>query len=82
MLVFLVSWLTAVKGIVRFPAGSGYESHVLNWAFGKYELTRMPALDDAADLAGVSVRLTVMGERGEVARSARMLAKGLGAQVA
>ncbi len=55
---------------------------MLNWAFGKYELTRMPALDEAADLAGVSVRLTVMGERGEVARPSRMLAEGLGAQVA
>ncbi|CAK9779746.1 putative cytoplasm protein [Cutaneotrichosporon oleaginosum] len=72
-----------IKGIVRFPsAAGGYESHVLNWAFGKYELTRMPALDDVPDLAGVSLRLTVMGERGEVARPARMLAEGLGAQVA
>lgn len=55
---------------------------MLNWAFGKYELTRMPALDGAEDLQGVSVRLTVMGERGEVTRPARMLAEGLGAEVA
>ncbi|BEI90348.1 uncharacterized protein CcaverHIS019_0304180 [Cutaneotrichosporon cavernicola] len=71
-----------IKGIVRFPSAGGYESHVLNWAFRKYELTPMPALDDSPDLVGVSVRLTVMGERGEVARPARMLAEGLGAQVA
>lgn len=69
---------------MRFPSvsGEGYESHVLNWAFGKYELTRMPVLDASPDLDGVSVRLTVMGERGEVTRPARMLAEGLGAEVA
>lgn len=86
-----------VKGIVRFPSrpatpatpgtpGSGsrtpHETHVLNWAFGRHELTRTPALDDSEDLAGVGLRLTVMGERGEVTRRAKKLAEGLEAEVA
>jgi hypothetical protein len=35
-------------------------------------------LDDKEEFKGVSVRLTVMGERGEVARRSRRLAEGLG----
>lgn len=71
-----------VKGIVRFPSEQGYETYVLNWAFKRHQLTRIPALDSAPDLEGVSLRLTVMGERGEVLRPARKLAELLGAQVA
>lgn len=38
----------------------------------------MPELDDKEDFKGVSLRLTVMGERGEVARRSRRLAEALG----
>lgn len=81
-----------VKGIVRFPAEDGkravngeaknYETYILNWAFGNYDLTRAPKLDDAPDLEGVVCRLTVMGERGEVNRKAKKIAEALGAQYA
>lgn len=82
-----------VKGIVRFPAESETggaangevqkpETYILNWAFGGYDLTRAPALDDSPDLEGVVCRLTVMGERGEVNRRARKIAEVLGAQYA
>lgn len=62
--------------------GTPHETHVLNWAFGRHELTRTPALDESPDLEGVGLRLTVMGERGEVGRRARKLAEGLEAEVA
>lgn len=81
-----------VKGIVRLPAEDGkraangdakkYETFILNWAFGSYDLTRAPGLDDSPDLEGVACRLTVMGERGEVNRRARKIAEVLGAQYA
>jgi len=73
-----------VKGIVRFPADSklGYETYVLNWAFGRHTLTRIEGLDDAAHLAGVGIRLTVMGEQWEVRQRAKRFAEVLGAQVA
>ncbi|KAL1407011.1 hypothetical protein Q8F55_006424 [Vanrija albida] len=72
-----------VKGLVRLPAPDApYATHILNWAFGRHELTPAASLDDSPDLAGVGFRLTVMGERGEVARRARKLAEALGAQVA
>lgn len=72
-----------VKGIVRFPTDDKrYSTFILNWAFGRHELTPMPSLDESPDLQGVSIRLTVMGERGEVARMSRKLAADLGAQVA
>nr|XP_031860816.1 uncharacterized protein CI109_003860 [Kwoniella shandongensis]KAA5527888.1 hypothetical protein CI109_003860 [Kwoniella shandongensis] len=74
-----------VKGIVRLAAidssTHSFSTHILNWAFGRYELTPIPSLDDDEDLKGASLRLTVMGERGEVARRARKFAGGLGAQV-
>jgi hypothetical protein len=62
---------------------------ILNWAFGRWELVRappdssssLPVLEDReSDRAGgEAVQLTVMGERGEVLRPARKLAKALGA---
>lgn len=74
-----------VKGIVRLsPATSSsspYTTHILNYAFGRYDLTPFPSLDSDPELQGVSVRLTVMGERGEVARRAKRFAEGLGAYV-
>ncbi len=64
-----------VKGFVRLERGL----HILNWAFGRHELT---PFDDAADEHRGSVKLTVMGERGEVKRAARKLAERIGAQLA
>ncbi|KAI0663709.1 cobW-domain-containing protein [Cubamyces menziesii] len=63
-----------VKGFVRLARGL----HILNWAFGRYELT---AFDDPMGEHRGSVKLTVMGERGEVKRAARRLAERIGAQV-
>jgi G3E family GTPase len=72
------------KGIVRFPSESvaGYDTYVLNWAFGRFTLTHIASLDAAPDLEGVSIRLTVMGERWEVRRHAKKFGEALGAQVA
>jgi len=55
---------------------------ILNWAFGRWELVSAPAPGTSADEDedGV-VRLTVMGERGEVQRYAKRLAEALGATV-
>jgi hypothetical protein len=59
---------------------------ILNWAFGRWELVRAPAPvvdedeDDGDHKHGV-VRLTVMGERGEVRRYAERLAEALGTAV-
>jgi hypothetical protein len=70
----------AVKGIVRLSSPSTSESttYILNYAFGRHELTPAPELDEKEEFRGVSVRLTVMGERGEVARRSRRLAESLG----
>ena len=61
---------------------------ILNWAFGRWELVHCaPAALPAAITAGADedergvVRLTVMGERGEVRRYAKRLAEALGATV-
>jgi hypothetical protein len=69
-----------VKGIVRLPSPttSGSTTYILNYAFGRHELTPAPELDEKEEFRGVSVRLTVMGERGEVARRSRRLAESLG----
>lgn len=43
--------------------------YILNWAFGRYTLTELPQeLRDEERFEGVEVRLTMMGERGEVKR--------------
>ena len=62
-----------VKGFVRLE--SGY--HILNWAFGRYELI---PLSSASEHTG-SVKLTIMGEQGEVKRAARKLATAIDANV-
>lgn len=64
-----------VKGFVRFDNGI----HILNWAFGRFEVTGMQHSTEAMD--GVVVRLTAMGERGEVKRAARKFAASLGADL-
>lgn len=72
-----------MKGIVRLADESGgFKTHILNYAFGRHELTPFPTLDEDEDLLGVSIRLTVMGERGEVASRARKLAAALSADFA
>lgn len=50
-----------VKGFVRLQEGL----HILNWAFGRYDLIKA----DMEDMNDTSIRLTVMGERGEVKRA-------------
>lgn len=64
-----------VKGFVR-TAERGLQ--ILNWAFGRYELTA--AADEHAEVMklGDVLKLTVMGERGEVKRAGRKLAEALG----
>ncbi|KAG6374295.1 CobW domain-containing protein [Boletus reticuloceps] len=57
-----------IKGFVRLESGVC----ILNWAFGRYELT--PCGKDE----GYAVRLTVMGERGEVKRSINRFSQLLG----
>ena len=86
-----------VKGFIRFtPApttGADSDSEgdarrqqwwILNWAFGRWDLVRASTSPFAAAEDGDErevVRLTVMGERGEVRRSAKKLAAVLGAAV-
>ncbi|THH14275.1 hypothetical protein EW146_g6038 [Bondarzewia mesenterica] len=63
-----------VKGFVRLPSGF----RILNWAFGRYDLhTLVQYSGDEGDV----VKLTIMGERGEVKRTARRLAEHLGASL-
>ena len=73
-----------MKGIVRLTSHTSdppYTTHILNWAFGRFELTPFPSLDKDAELRGASIRLTVMGERGEVSRRAGKFGEGLGARM-
>ncbi|RXK39157.1 cytoplasmic protein [Tremella mesenterica] len=72
-----------VKGLVRWatPNSERGSIHILNWAFGRSEFTPFPDLDLKPDLEGVIIRLTIMGERGEVTRRARRFAEGLGAEM-
>ena len=84
-----------VKGFIRFappstptPVAADADSEsrpwwILNWAFGRWELVPAPspvAGENDDDDRGV-VRLTVMGERGEVRRYAERLAGALGTAV-
>ncbi|KAH9057869.1 cobW-domain-containing protein [Lactarius vividus] len=75
-----------VKGFIHFSsarphAAEGEEEgqQILNWAFGRWELVRVPT--SSSERTGELVRLTVMGERGEVRRYAKKLAEALGAKV-
>ncbi|KAI0090237.1 cobW-domain-containing protein [Irpex rosettiformis] len=61
-----------VKGFVRTEKGV----HILNWAFGRYDLTSLGQPDGLSELD--VVKLTMMGERGEVKRAGRKLAEALG----
>ena len=60
---------------------TAFTTHVLNWAFGRFELTPFPLLDNKDDLRGVALELTVMGERNEVLKQARKFANQLQAEI-
>ena len=65
-----------VKGFVKTENGP----QILNWAFTRFELTPVEAPSALSD--GALLKVTVMGERGEVKRIARRrLAEALGAQM-
>lgn len=63
-----------VKGFVRLRG----RLYILNWAFGRYDLTEVHPPDMSDD----NVRLTVMGERGEVKKAVREFCRELRAEVA
>lgn len=63
-----------VKGFVRL---TGKGVHILNWAFGRFELTRLEGNPDEEE----TVRITVMGERGEVKRAIRMFCALIGCEI-
>ncbi|KLO11575.1 cobW-domain-containing protein [Schizopora paradoxa] len=64
-----------VKGFVTFPTSG---QHILNWAFGRYELTPFEA---GSSHHGNDLKLTMMGERGEVKRFAKKFSASLGASL-
>ena len=79
-----------VKGFLRLrnssSSGVGSEPeeeyYILNWAFGRYELHSVSSgMSDELRAEGVSVRLTVMGARGEMGMQAKVLAKSLKADI-
>lgn len=63
-----------MKGFVTTEKGH----FILNWAFGRFDLI---PLDESHVTSSEAVKLTVMGERGEVKRSARKLAEALHASI-
>ncbi|KAJ7650430.1 CobW/HypB/UreG, nucleotide-binding domain-containing protein [Roridomyces roridus] len=60
-----------VKGFIRLEKGV----FILNWAFGRYDLTV------SGDEMTGAVKLTVMGQRGEVRRDVAKFARALGARI-
>lgn len=69
-----------VKGFVTFD---NCDRYVLNWAFGRFDLTPFTAStpeDEGEGETGV-LRLTMMGERGEMKRWARKFAERVGALI-
>ncbi|KAL5526851.1 hypothetical protein ACEPAF_8578 [Sanghuangporus sanghuang] len=72
-----------VKGLVQLRC---YETsttdYIVNWAFGRLELTRLESREGNSDIGpDEDILLTVMGEHGEVRRFASRFAKALGAEV-
>ena len=67
-----------VKGFVRTEE---LGIHILNWAFGRYDIHPLRFVEGEGTPAimdnGAVIRLTMMGERGEVGRSAKRLAEAL-----
>jgi len=68
-----------VKGFVRLFQPPGM--HIINWAFGRYDLRLFDSSNDGQSSYEADVLLTVMGERGEVRRLAAKFAQSLGAVV-
>lgn len=66
-----------VKGFVRFPQSL----HILNWAFGRFDLHPFEGSNEVTRHSEI-VRLTIMGERGEVKKLARRFAEMIGGRVA
>jgi len=66
--------LWRVKGFVRLR---GEGEHILNWAFGRFELSA--SIESPCTEA--PIRLTVMGERGEVKRAIRTFCMAMNASV-
>jgi len=64
-----------VKGFVRFSSG---EAKILNWAFGRHELTSY-IIDEQHEIP--TAKLTVMGQRGEMKRFVHKFANKLGAEI-
>jgi G3E family GTPase len=64
-----------VKGFVRTETGI----QILNWAFGRYDL--IEGINTEVMSSSDVVKLTVMGERGEVKKAGRKLAEALGASL-
>ncbi|KAF8659048.1 hypothetical protein AX16_001921 [Volvariella volvacea WC 439] len=65
-----------VKGFVRCEDEGNAKTYILNWAFGRHDLTLYEG-----ELESVVVKLTVMGERGEVRRAARKFGGAIGAEL-
>ena len=75
-----------VKGFLAFAhtPQSPMETFILNWAFSRFELTPFEPSPTPGEtlIEGSTIRLTMMGERGEVkTKWARRLADSLGAEV-
>lgn len=71
-----------VKGFIKLHDNqSSPQTYILNWAFGRFELTEV--VGEIADQleSEEHVRFTVMGERGEVRKKAQRLADALGVEV-
>jgi len=74
-------YIWRLKGFVRLPSTeSGECIYILNWAFGRYDLTPFnPSSQEA--LAGVEIKFVMMGERGEVTKAAKKFAAQVGAEL-
>jgi len=64
-----------IKGFVRLA--NPPKTVIVNWAFGRVELTPF----EDADLSGPEVRLTIMGESGEVKRAISSFSKAIGTEL-
>ncbi|KAG5637427.1 hypothetical protein H0H81_004634 [Sphagnurus paluster] len=70
-----------VKGFLRLSDTMKGHTQILNWAFGRYTLTPfVPSEDDGHEMQAI-IRLTVMGERGEVRRAVRRFSAAVGASI-
>ncbi|KAM6504433.1 cobW domain containing protein [Amanita muscaria] len=68
-----------VKGFVRIVEDEDGKVgvYIVNWAFGRYDLTCLTTGHSDEDV----IKLTVMGERGEVKRASARFANALGAAI-